>query len=68
MWREVWISNVRDCGSDERAVLGVVCVDGGVGGPIVMGEDAIARSAASAVSNMATIGRLECVEVLLVSY
>lgn len=33
-----------------------------------MGEEAIARFAASAVSKMATMGRFERVEVLLVSY
>lgn len=39
-----------------------------VGRGIVMGEAAIARSAASAVSKIATMGRLGFGEVLVVSY
>jgi hypothetical protein len=39
-----------------------------VGRGIVIGEAAIARSAASAVSKIATMGRLVFGEVLVVSY
>lgn len=41
---------------------------GGFGRGMVMGEDSIARIAALADSNIATMGRFVCVVVLLVSY
>lgn len=71
LWREAWISNIIERGSgifevSDLEKLGVEIGFGGMG--IVMGEDAIARLAASAVSKMATMGRFGNVDLLLVSY
>lgn len=69
MWREDWISNVIERWTgwfDVFRASGLEVWE--VGRGMVMGEDAIARLAASAVSKMATMGRFGSVVVLLVSY
>jgi hypothetical protein len=59
----------RGSGAFEESDLEELAVEiGFVGRAMVMGEDAIARFAASAVSKMARMGRLWIGEVLLVSY
>lgn len=81
LWRECWISRVSERGVFEGELTDVkgveiegrdleveVEVEGDVGRGMVMGEAAIARSAASAVSKIATMGRLGFSEVFVVSY